>query len=242
MVCHQRQIRDHEAGRHPRTPDTSLNYRVVPIGADESKAFIQRYEWLGTSGRAIAKYGARNADGELVAVALFGRTAGTNAGDVCGSEYRDKAICLERGACAHWAHPHTASWFIPRAVARAAREHGWRIFYAYSDEDAGEIGTVYQACNWHYIGQGAGRPEGRPRESFRSPEMIRNGTHPNGVEERTLRHMGLKKSEIMKAGWQCLKTPAKHKYVWFEGTKREQCELRRALRYEVLKYPKRATP
>jgi hypothetical protein len=36
-----------------------------------------------------------------------------------------------------------------------------RIVVAYADSDAGEIGTVYQAANWTYIGQGSrgGTPE-----------------------------------------------------------------------------------
>ena len=45
---------------------------------------------------------------------------------------------------------------ISNACKLAAKEFGWRIFYAYADPTAGEIGTVYQACNWLYLGIGAG--------------------------------------------------------------------------------------
>jgi hypothetical protein len=77
-------------------------------------------------------------------------------------------VALERGACAFWAHEHTASWFINRACAMAARDHGWKLFVAYSDTEAGEIGTVYQACGWHYIGRASNRvAHGKPRNKHR---------------------------------------------------------------------------
>jgi hypothetical protein len=50
----------------------------------------------------------------------------------------------------HWAHPHAASRLIAHAVKFAAADFGWRVFLAYADMAAGEVGTVYQACNWLY--------------------------------------------------------------------------------------------
>jgi thymidylate kinase len=32
----------------------------------------------------------------------------------------------------------------------------YRLFTAYSDPMARELGTIYQACNWYYLGQRAG--------------------------------------------------------------------------------------
>ena len=68
------------------------------------------------------------------------------------------------------------------AVKLAHKEHGWEIFYAYADPEAGEIGTVYQASNWKYLGPSRA---GRDRE-----KLVR----PNGhvVDERQLRSGGVK--------------------------------------------------
>ena len=107
-----------------------IDYTVVSISAADAKAFIRSFESLGTVGHPMARYGARTPQGELAGVALFGRSAMTVSDDI---------IVLERGACAPWAHPHTASWFIPRAVKKAHRERGWKIFYAYADTEVGEI-------------------------------------------------------------------------------------------------------
>ena len=59
--------------------------------------------------------------------------------DICGQHNRDLAVCLERGACSHLAPPNAASFLISRSVTLAAADHGWRIFYAYADMEAGEI-------------------------------------------------------------------------------------------------------
>jgi hypothetical protein len=39
-----------------------------------------------------------------------------------------------------------------------AKDTNARLVIAYSDTDAGEIGTVYQACNWICVGHGGGPP------------------------------------------------------------------------------------
>ena len=114
VVCHQKLKRDEEARANPRPQDTAIAYSVEAISAAEAADFIKRYEYLGTSGRNVAAYGARNAAGELAACAIFGTPSKMPAG----------VIVLERGACASWAHRHTGSWFIPRAVAAASRDHG----------------------------------------------------------------------------------------------------------------------
>jgi hypothetical protein len=192
-----------------------------------------KYEWLGSMGRSTATYGLVDPNEEIIGVACFGWPGGVQSRDICGKENRDLAICLERGACVHWAHPHAASYLISRACKMAAQDRGWRIFYAYSDEEAGEIGTVYQACNWNYIGQGVGRTPGRMRQWYRSPH--------DGKEysDRWLRHVKRKKHELLAEGWTLVKKMPKHKYVWFEGSKRERRKLMAQLRYEIQPYPKR---
>lgn len=231
-VCWQKEMRDQESKLDPRPQDAVLDYTIERIRLAEARDFVLRYEWLGTVGRPIAKYGARNAQGELVAVALFGLSGGTLSRNICGEKHKAKAICLARGACAHWAHPHTASWFISKVTAMAHKDFGWNIFYGYSDPDAGEIGTVYQACGWIYIGQGVGRAAGKPRTFFKMP----NG---KVVEERWLRHHHLTENEVLKAGWTVIHASPKHKYVHFEGNKVERKLLMAALRYPPQQYPEK---
>ncbi len=107
-LCHQRAVRNRESAADPQVQDATLDgYFVEPIGLVEAAAFILRFEYLGTVGHPLAMYGARDQLGALAAVALFGRpTMTSTAFDVV----------LERGACAPWAHPHAASWFLKSRV------------------------------------------------------------------------------------------------------------------------------
>ncbi len=191
---------------------------------------------------------------ELIGVACLGWPGGNESRFICGhdestrEEFAKRTIAIERGTCVHWAHPHSASFLIPKVCklanfdpsceacrAKTCTRHGFEIFYAYSDVSAGEIGTVYQAANWHYIGQGVGRPtrvdgEARPREMFVPPNSSK------ALTSRALRHRKLTKKQVLAAGWQVFKVPAKHKYVWFEGRYKRQ--LYKACRYPFLPYPK----
>jgi hypothetical protein len=262
-ICYQREMREREAARDPRPRDTVINYTIEEIGADEAKEFILRYEWLGTVGRPLARYGARNPQGELAAVALFGTLGATNAANLFGEapglfredDYRKNSekhiIALERGACAHWAHPHTASWFIPRVCRRAAQDKGWKVFFAYSDMQAGEIGTVYQACNWSYIGQSPDRlVDGKPRDRWYFPR--RDWPESRWISDHAFfGHRGLTMANVMSGEWVREFRPAKHKYVHIEGTwcegrgpkRSERRALRRllSLKKPSLEYPKRAS-
>ena len=208
---------------------------VETIPFAEAKALIVRYEWLRSMPTGTqACYGLRTASGELAGVVAFARGPAPESHHLCGPEHRNLAICLSRGACVHWAHPHAASFLIARACQLAAEQHGWRVFFAYADPMAGEIGVVYQAANWLYLGQGVGRRScagrlrffSRREGKWRSTRSVRGRravladlrSHPNWIAE-----------------W----TPDKGRYVWLEGSKRQKRDLRRALKYEPRPYPSR---
>ena len=144
----------------------------------------------------------------------------------------------------------TGSWFVTRALERAHKDHGWKIFYAYSDESAGEIGTIYQACGWMYLGQGVGRAKGAPRQTFRHRDWPEDKwvTDREFYKRRMMinEHVGRWDGEDVAGGlsdqrpWEVKETVAKHKYCKFVGTKAEHRALLKALRYPRLPYPKRS--
>lgn len=233
IKAHQRIIREREAAAEPIPQMESMaGCYVEEISRHEAETIILRYEWLGTLGRAVATYGLRSSDGTLLGTAVFGWPAAVQSRDICGKEYRELAICLERGACVHYAPSNAASFLISRAVSMAAKDKGWRIFYAYADPEAGEIGTVYQACNWMYIGQGVGRSPGRLREDWLLPDG-------SELSSRSLRHKKMKKADALALGWTPVYKHPKHKYVHIEGDRATRKMLVEAIRYPLLPYPKR---
>ena len=165
MTAHQRLIRDRMAARTPRAVVPLSGCQVVRVPASWARRIILNYEWLGTMPAApLAYYGLVGPHQEELGVVSFGHGSGTLAKTLCGPDWVDRSIVLERGACVHFAHEHAASFLISRACKLVAEDFGMRVITAYSDPEAGEIGTVYQACNWLYLGAGNGR---RPKDRFR---------------------------------------------------------------------------
>jgi hypothetical protein len=210
-----------------RDADTRLDYRIEAIGPNEAAAFIKRFEYLKTPGRNWASYAAINQQNELAAVAIFGRPI----------PMPPHTIVLERGACAPWAHPHCASWFIPKAVRRAAQDHGWHTFIAFADPEAGELGTIYKAANWLYLGQTPDRLiGGKPRLR----EYYRQGDGP-WITERAFRKRGLVLADMDLLGWERAYRQPKHKYVqvevWANGRHDKRAEHALRATFKPLPYP-----
>jgi hypothetical protein len=234
--AHQRLIREREMARDPRPIMTTLDGCTVErIEAAEAKPIICRYEYLGTMPSAPKMFcGLRTPSGELAGVVVFGHGNGTLSTTLCGPDWRDKVVTLQRGACVHWAHPHAASFLISRACRLAAKEHGWRIFTAYADPAAGEIGVVYQACGWLCLGAGVGRKSKGSRWRFFNERDGRWYTERSLVRRKVA--MGVLRRD---PNWRAEKETAKVRYVHFEGSHRERKALMAALKYKPQVYPKR---
>ena len=63
---------------------------------------------------------------------------------------------ISRGACISWSPKNLASHFMMFCIRWMVENTQYRLFTAYSDETAKEIGTIYQSCNFYYLGQKSG--------------------------------------------------------------------------------------
>jgi hypothetical protein len=240
----QRLIRERKEKEYRTSPivyadiKTSVCKRIT---YKEAESIILEYEWLGRMGQGTYCYGIYF-DNILAGAVCFGLPASITAGDMFGIENRSKAICLERGACVWWAHEHSASKLISYAVTDMSRTTKYRIFFAYSDEDAGEIGTVYQACNWLYLGKMASGgsqnklidPDGNLKDSRHIMTYAKRyeDVVPNRTQARIILHNN---------GWSSKKTKPKCKYVIVKATsKKEYKDIFGKLCVPVYPYPKRS--
>ena len=120
----------------------------------EIKNFIIRHEWLGKmphrpTHRFIATY-----KGFLAGVVIM---ATPNAFSfLLGKENKDKEKLISRGACISWSPKNLASSLVMFSVRWMVKNTNFRFFSAYSDTRAGELGVIYQACNFIYLGQNSG--------------------------------------------------------------------------------------
>jgi hypothetical protein len=231
--CFQRHIRELHGELAQRTQLPSLNGSVVErVSHEEACSIVKRYEWLRTMGAGTrASYGLK-LNGELLGVACFGVGGSHEARNICGWEHVESAVSLQRGACVPWAPKNGASFLIRNACRQAMKDYGWKIFFAYSDPDAGEVGTVYQAVGWHFLGAGLGRRPGACHLNWVAPD----GTV---MTSNTVHKAGLTKLDLFAAGYKPVAARPKGKYVWFEGSPRERQRLKKLCRYSFQSYPKR---
>jgi hypothetical protein len=256
--AHQRLIREH----HALEPDplveekTALaasvkNARVREIDRKTAETIILKYEWLGNMGTTDYAFGLYFGK-HLAGAVCFGRTAGTKTAEsICGKEYSHLVKTLNRGACVHWAHPHSASFLIARACKLMTKK-GFHIFVAYSDPEAGEVGTVYQACGWNHYGTVAGgstgfRWSGKPIAkdpiwgTFKDGKIhdARNIHHSIRRGFRIECSRSEKRLRMIQEGFEFLRLPPRRRYVGFYGNEETVATLRAALKWTTFPYPKR---
>lgn len=120
------------------------------------KEFIERHEWLGKlPNRPTHRFVARLKANGVIAGAII--MAVPNAfSHILGKENINKEKLISRGACISWSPKNLGSWLIMKSIKWMVKNTEFRVFSAYSDPEAKELGTVYQACNFIYLGQKSG--------------------------------------------------------------------------------------
>lgn len=228
-VAYQRIIREQKAREIPRQTASTLDgYSVRTIGRLAALPLITAYEWLGTMGRAHTFVGLFSPHGELEGCVCFGYGPAGNIRRLIGTP----ALCLERGACVHYAPRNAASFLIARACKLLYRLTGTAIFFAYGDPMAGEYGAVYQAANWSYLGQGLNGGRGRPRRYFVLPPGADPDNAANWKTTRALRRRHrMTWTQAIDTGWTISEREAKHVYAINLGRDRKQWARRFTLPY-----------
>jgi hypothetical protein len=218
------------------SPDTDLsiqNALVRPVSRKLARQIILKYEWLGTMFTNVDRcygifFGPYCGGVTTFAVSGFALPSCSKMFGLTGSEL----AYLARGACVHWAPNGTNSKLISWSCRLESRR-GSKLVIAFADTDAGEIGTVYQASNWIYIGPG---------------DVWRQWVSPigriwsfNSFTQRA-KQQGFSTDEFRKrmiaAGWKEQHTNKKHRYVYLLDKKDDRLsDLIESMRKP---YPKRA--
>ena len=100
-------------------------------------------------------------------------------------------VLISRGSTISWAPKNLGSWLVMNSIRWMVNNTNFRFFTAYSDPEARELGTIYQACNFHYLGSNFGTKvqyydiERVKREDKIEAEEIRNGVPPEKRRRRS---------------------------------------------------------
>jgi hypothetical protein len=120
MKAHQRIIREANAMaaglEDPPLVADITTATVRAIGFTEAKRVIMEYEWLGKMPMYVSHtYGIFFED-RLGGVVVYSPEYAENLGVWDRYGFTGKILCLSRGACVYWAHPHSASKLIRQSM------------------------------------------------------------------------------------------------------------------------------
>lgn len=157
LICWQKEKRDNTENEDRllgfpfdlKARDFILNNEKF---SSEHRKFIERYEWLGNTGFNVKWVFTARHEGKLAGVVLMAEP------NTYQFEKEYEAI-IQRGACSSWAPKNLNSMLVMFSCRWMIKNTTKRIFVAYSDPMAGEIGTIYQACNFDYLGNTFGTRE-----------------------------------------------------------------------------------
>ena len=238
-VAWQKQLRDSYAseGLSPSL-DLSVKRAVVrPVSRKLAEQIILKYEWLGTMAPTMNRYFGIFFSNYCAGVCCFG-IGSAGAGVNVHLEWcleRDELAYLGRGANVHWspigANSKLVSWSCKLLKNSNPKV---KLVLAYSDTDAGEIGTIYQACNWVCVGRGSSThqwvaPNGRIYDQ-KLPSNLRNRDKKRFPRSRYV-------AELKQAGWYEQASNPKYRYVYVLD-KRDN-DLIRLVESKRVPYPKR---
>ena len=236
-VAWQKQLRDRYLDEGvPPVPHLDLKRaQVRQISRNLAKQIIMKYEWLGTMSTTSLHYGIFFGHFCAGVTCIAVNSSGVGSKDLHMRFKIDKKylLLLARGACTHWAPNGANSKLVSWACKLAKKKTGAKIILAYSDSDAGEIGTIYQVCNWIYIGKTASKIQMvSSKMKIISERSVCHWAKNNNIRESDMIN------ELKKHGWSYEKTNPKGQYVYILDKSDNQ--LKGIVENMKQPYPKRA--
>ena len=246
VVAHQYQIREQKRSEEQENflfdfsaLSLKKDSKIKQISRKEAEQFIVEYEYLRSIPRQVSYCFGIFFNEFLGGVLIYSHDYTQNTG-IWTEKYgfEDKLILLSRGACAWWTPKNTASYFISQTCKWLKQNTKYRIVTATVSPDAGEIGTIYQALNWHYIGLMKGNYH-NGKEQKRLCVLI------NGVVRgaRSLRkEFGCMKQDIVKEKYPeaiFYYTERKRRYFYFMDIKANNKKFYESIKHLIMLYPKR---
>jgi hypothetical protein len=201
---------------------------VRPISLPEARAIIEQHEWLGSM-PAVVRFAFGIFFGDRCGGAVvYGDEYAENRGVWDSYAFTGRIIALLRGACLPWAHPHSASKLIRRSMALLPGR--FHVVTATCCAAAGEIGAIYQAAGFDYLGQ-----------MYRGTRALIHYAGKIISERQAKRKFGTcGRRGLAKLGIRSHLVPRRSRYFAFRGNGREQERLRSAIAHRLWPYPKRA--
>ena len=199
-------------------------YDVRPIDYQTAMDTVVKNHYLHRRCPCSMAFGLFKGD-DLMGVVTYGvPCSSTLLKGICGEDEMHNVYELNR----LWIHPdvpkNAASYFVSRTLRQLDKE----IVVSFADTSVGHVGYVYQASNFLYCGLSAKFKDPK----VRGMEHMHHATYAHGMTMAQVREKYGEENVYY------VERPRKHRYVYFNASKKRKKALRKKLRYKVLPYPK----
>lgn len=164
-------------------------------------------------------------DGMIVGIICYGVPHSHNLkSSIAGKTYKNKILELNRLWIKDSEIKNTESWFIAQTMKLLK---GCDILVSFAEPEQGHVGTIYQATNWLYTGQG--------------------NTHKYLVPKGHIKHVltglyGYRKADLVriygKDNLEYKSVQGKHRYIYILN-KRQKELIKSRLKLKIKNYPKK---
>jgi hypothetical protein len=183
--------------------------KVIPINSFEVEPWLLEKHYAKRMCPISFAFGLY-IDEKLVGIVTYGVPASPNlCMGVCGIDHKDKVLELNR-LCLNDGVKNGASFLVSKSLQMLPKP---TIVVSYADTAMGHIGYIYQASNFLFTGTTNERTAMAGEDGKHSRQSFGN-------------------SEIR------INRSAKHRYIYFVGSKSQKNNLFKQLNYEVMPYPK----
>ena len=218
------------------------NAIIKQVIRQQALPVIIKYEWLGTLPANCNNYCGLYFGSALAGVVCF-------VPSKFGGRYtlwNYPAICLGRGACVHWCPDWGGSYLIQNSLKLLFKNKNPMYVVAFSDWRAGEIGTIYQACNWVYLGHKDTREwidkKGKRWDINTAVTRCVSGFQRRNNPElkATKEQIKAEEQKMIYSGYKLVAGPTRGKYATVVGKKNKTYrEMVKLLKKNSKPYPKR---
>ncbi|MEI7428640.1 MAG: hypothetical protein WCK68_11570 [Betaproteobacteria bacterium] len=185
--------------------------KVLPIKSEEAVPWIMEKHYAKRLPCISYAFGLYK-ENQLVGVVTYGIPASNSLCEgICGKDYKEFVLELNR-LCLLDNTKNQSSFLVGNSIQMLPKP---KIIVSYADTAQGHVGYVYQATNFLFTGTTKERTDMSAGEGKHS----RHATDPSIRQFRS----------------------AKHRYIYFHGTKTDKKLLQSKLNYDVLPYPKGET-
>jgi len=198
----------------------------------------QTYEWLLRKHYAKRIPSIVHAFGlykeqSMIGVCTYGIPPQNNCLLLCGEEYHDHALELNRLIKNDGLEKNVQSWFVGQTFKILPKP---MIVLSYADPNNGHFGYTYQALNFLYTGEGGADKE----YVFRGYQYSARHIKDYWFKAKKLvfdENLTIDQN-FVNAGGELIPMDKKRRYVLFLGNRKQKQDMRKKLTWEVLPYVK----